>query len=397
MDSAPCKTIFALCSKAIMGHEEKCICNVCTCGRHKLCKPVHLTDAHIDAHTEYGDHFLSYPTQVVRGKPAPQELSVGGDFYGSTENREKFVLHALGPRYQIVKPAYQPNTAKLESLTTQRDNYQPWPGVTPPKRRQQPKWQSTSGTFDGTTTTKSDYVEMELPAKYVRKQQPYVKSEDKMDSVSTQGADYKPWQVTSIPTRRKTIAAPPRGPEDRDFRSTTDASYVAHQPTRELVKAPQNLTTDHNSKFEGSSTAKDAYQAWQIPPRYQRHRAKYTPSTAEFNGDTTYSNTYVPKTAERYIHPTPTYVPNMSKFEGKSTNKSDYMSPGKQSRVVDFSPRNVYVPTADDRDFLSTTRRQHDPKPLAQCEASQWMGQPRQHARDGHVHLVRPNTVAVDH
>ncbi|KAJ3272145.1 hypothetical protein HDV01_005910 [Terramyces sp. JEL0728] len=384
MGDVPRSTILLFTSKAIMGHDDRCICNVCTCGRHKLCKPVHLTDAHIDAHTEYGDHFQTYPTQVVRGKPAPQELSVGGDFYAR-------------PRYQIVKPTYQPNNAKLESLTTQRDNYQPWPGVSPPKRRQQPKWQSTSGAFDGSTTTKRDYVEMVLPAKYVRKQQPYVKSDEKMDGISTQEADYKPWQVSSIPTRRKTIPAPARGAEDRDFKSTTDASYVAHEPCRELVKAPQNLTTDNSSKFEGSSTAKDAFKAWQIPPRYQRHRAMYAPSTAEFNGDTTYSNTYVPKTAERYIHPTPTYVPNLTKFDGKSTNKSDYMSPGKQTRAVDFSPRNVYAPTSDDRDFLSTTRRQHDPKPLPQCEATKWMGQPRQHARDGHVHLVRPSTVAVDH
>lgn len=34
---------------------------------------------------EYNDFFLKYPIQVVRGKPAAQELKVGGEFYGSTE------------------------------------------------------------------------------------------------------------------------------------------------------------------------------------------------------------------------------------------------------------------------------------------------------------------------
>ena len=82
-----------------------------------------------------------------------------------------------------------------------------------------------------------------------------------------------------------------------DFKSTSIASYVAHKLYRELVKAPPNLTTDVKVKFEGASTAKDAYQQWALPPRYQRHRAEYAPSQAGFDATTTYKNTYIPKTA----------------------------------------------------------------------------------------------------
>ncbi len=114
-----------------------------------------------------------------------------------------------------MKPEYVPSKSKLESLTTQRDNYQPWPGVTPPKRRQQAKWQSTSGSFDGTTTNKSDYVAMALPPHFVRQQQPYIKSEDKMDGISTQSNDYKAWGVLSVPTRRKQTEAAKQTSEDR--------------------------------------------------------------------------------------------------------------------------------------------------------------------------------------
>ncbi|KAJ3306673.1 hypothetical protein HDV03_004303 [Kappamyces sp. JEL0829] len=370
-------------------HESNCLCTVCTCGRHKLCKPVKLSDSPIDAHTEYGDHFLNFPTKVVRGRPAPQELSVGGEFFAGTESREKFVLHTLPPRYKIVKPEYVPTKAKLESLTTQKDNYQAWPGVTPPKRRQQAKWQSTSGSFDGTTTTKSDYVQMTLPPHFVRQQQPYVKSEHKMDGISTQSTDYKPWAVNSVPSRRKAAEAPPRANEDRDFKSTSIASYIGHSHHRELVKAPQNLTTDMKVKFEGASTAQDAYQQWALPPRYQRHRAEYKPSQAGFEATTTYKNTYLPKSAERYIHPTPVYVPNLSKFDGKSTNKTDYLLPGPSTRVKDFSPRNVYQAITDDRDFVSTMRGQHTPKPLPHCVGADWMKMEREQTKDGHVHLKK--------
>ena len=200
-------------------------------------------------------------------------------------------------------------------MTTQIQDYQSWPGVTPPKRRQQAKWQSTSGTFDGTTTTKSDYVEMPLPTHFVRQQQKYVKSEDKMDGISTQSTDYKNWGVLSVPTRRKATQAPPQTSEDRyvytlfsnliitysDFKSTSIASYVGHTLNRQLVKAPQTLTTDVKTKFEGSSVAKDAYKQWALPPRYQRHKAEYTPSPAAFDATTNYKVTFVPKTAGTLI------------------------------------------------------------------------------------------------
>ncbi|KAL2918009.1 hypothetical protein HK105_202423 [Polyrhizophydium stewartii] len=68
-----------------MGHDGNCICAVCSCGRHRMCKPVKISDAPLDAHTEYCDNFTNFPLEVRRGRPAPQELTVGGEFHGSTE------------------------------------------------------------------------------------------------------------------------------------------------------------------------------------------------------------------------------------------------------------------------------------------------------------------------
>ena len=70
---------------------------------------------------------------------------------------------------------------------------------------------------------------------------------------------------------------------------------------RTLYKAPQTVTTDINVKFEGTSVAQDTYKQWKLPPRYQRHRAEYTPSSAGFDATTNYNSTYQPKTAGRII------------------------------------------------------------------------------------------------
>eukprot|EP00842_Homolaphlyctis_polyrhiza_P004609 jgi/Hompol1/5149/HPOL_001895-RA len=378
-----------------MGHDEKnCICAVCTCGRHKLCKPVTTSNAPLDAHTEYCDHFQKFPLEVRRGRPAPQELNVGGEFYGSTENREKFVLHPLPPRMKPRKEMYAPNDSTLDSVTTQRQDYRPWPGIAPPKRKEREPWVSTSGTFDGATTTKTDYVGFPLPPHYVRHQQPYVKSDVRFEGMSTQTEDFKKWEVTNIPTRRKPAAPPTINQEDRDFTSTTAASYIGHQVKRELVRAPQTRTTDGSGKFEAVSTTKEAYKVWELPPRYQRHKAEYHPSSAGFDGMTTYKDTFQVKSAERYVHPTPVYVPNESKFEGTSTHKSDFLPTGSIVRRSDFRPRNVYVPSVDDRDFVSTTRGQHNEKPLPHCEAGDWIKTGVETHKDGHIRqLVHPAAV----
>lgn len=291
---------------------------------------------------------------------------------------------------QLKKETYVANDAVMDSITTQRQDYQPWPGVKPPKRKDREQWVSTSGSFDGATTTKTDYIEFALPPHYVRHQQPYVKSESRFEGVSTQTEDFKKWDISGVPSRRKVIAVPTNNPEDRDFKSTTTASYIGHQVKRELVRAPQTRTTDGNGKFDAISTNKEAYQVWQLPPRYQRHKAEYVPSAASFDALTTYKDTYQKKSAERYVHPTPTYVPNDSKFEGKSTHKSDFLPTGNIARSKDFRPRNEYAPVADDRDFVSTMRGAHSPKPLPHCVAADWMQQGTTPHKDGHVRLASP-------
>jgi hypothetical protein len=153
------------------------------------------------------------------------------------------------------------------------------------------------------------------------------------------------------------------------------------------VRAPQHRTTDSNAKLEGQSTSKEAYTAWQLPPRYQRHLAEYAANPNPLDGTSTYTDTFVPKTVGRYVHPTPAYVPNQAKFEGQSTNKSDFMPTGKIVRREDFAPRNAYYQVKDDRDFVSTTHGSHSQKPLPHCVAADWMPLSREVQKDGHMRL----------
>jgi hypothetical protein len=113
------------------------------------------------------------------------------------------------------KRQYVPNPARLDAVTTQKVDFVPILDVKPPKRKEQPKWVSTTGAFDSATTSKTDYVTFPIPPAFVRKIQPYVKSKDKMDTVSTQKSDYLAWGKESMPPRRKVKQVAATQDEDR--------------------------------------------------------------------------------------------------------------------------------------------------------------------------------------
>lgn len=101
------------------------------------------------SNAEYSKNYLNLPTEVRRGKAAPQELKIGGAFYGSTENTDAYRLHAMPPRFQIVKAKYIKNEAKLESETTQSANFKAH-AVSVPPRRAAPKFVKSKDLFEGT-------------------------------------------------------------------------------------------------------------------------------------------------------------------------------------------------------------------------------------------------------
>jgi hypothetical protein len=94
---------------------------------------------------------------------------------------------------------------------------------------------STSGSFDGSTTTRSDYLSQPLPPKYHRKLQVYMKTNAPFMSLSTQKEAYQTWDLSKIPKKVKEERPYLPANDDRDFQSTTQASYVGHESKRVLA------------------------------------------------------------------------------------------------------------------------------------------------------------------
>ncbi|KAJ3037935.1 hypothetical protein HDV00_001214 [Rhizophlyctis rosea] len=372
-------------------HDGNCICAVCECGRHKLCQPVRVSEGKLDGHTEYHDNYLKYGVgKPPKGKPNLQNLAVGGDFYGSTENREKYTPHTL-PHTQPIRKAqaYAPNPGQFTSITTQRHDYPAWPGVRPPTKKERPVWVSTSGAFEGATTTRESYKTPKVPpgtGGRVRRNVEWVKPDTVFDASSTNKHDYRLWPT---PPRPKGRMAPPytAGVDDRDFKSTTGATYTQHDIPK-TVSAKRPVTVPAPTRFEGTTTTQEAFRKWDVAPPPRREKAAYTPSGDKFDGHTTYNNTYTPKALPPHTLQKPSYTFTPTPFSGTSTHRTDF-TPLPYSRPKDFRPNLAYVPVNDDRDFLSTMRKEHTPKSAPVCPAREWMeeGVDRVRGRDGHVYL----------
>ncbi|KAI8816671.1 uncharacterized protein EV422DRAFT_544456 [Fimicolochytrium jonesii] len=371
-----------------MPHGEQCICEVCTCGRHKLCKAVRTSDCHLDAHTEYGDNYLKFQSGPrTRGKAHPQQLDwKAGPFSSATESRDKFVPHAVEAHHPVPKPAYQRNDARFEDSTTSKSDYPAW-AVSPAQSKKPPAvYVENPVKFSGETTSNRDYKAFDVQPRNFHKAPEYMKPTTKFEDETTNHNDYKAWKVNP-----RVDAHPPAKHvdtrEDRDFRSTNAAAYTGGQLPR-VLPAPRPGYSANPAKFEGTTTNYDSFRQWALPPKDPRQKAAYVPNPSHFEDLTTYKTNYQPKSVEVSHRQIPRYEAPDTKFEGLSTHHSDYANPGRQTRERDFRPRVGYNAIGDDRDWLTTMRSQYTPKPVDQCPAVSWIPQERERHTDGHVYLA---------
>ncbi|KAJ3013516.1 hypothetical protein HKX48_005718 [Thoreauomyces humboldtii] len=311
------------------GCKEQCICAVCTCGRHKLCKIPQNSDCHLDAHTEYGDNFAGYQGGPrVRGTAHPQQMDwKTGKFDGETSNRRDYQAFAPQPRSFHKAAVYQKPTTVFHDETTNHSDYRAW------------------------------------------KVAPHANAHPPLKHVNTV--------------------------DERDFRSTAASAYLGNQLPKGEPMAPRQGYLPSTQKFEGSTTASDAYRQWELPEKNSKRQAAYVPNPTHFDDSTTYNSNYQPKTVDRTTRQMPTYQQPTTRFEGTSTNHSDFSAPGAQTRAHDYAPRNAYNPLVDDRDWTSTMRSQYTPKALARCPAVDWIPQERERHADGHVYLSDHSHPAV--
>lgn len=156
-----------------------------------------------------------------------------------------------------------------------------------------------------------------------------------------------------------------------DFKTTNAGDFITHAVTSQLVKpAPHMIPRD--TKFEGITTQKQDYQPWPVKAREMRKTKEWVVNPNPMDGHSVYHDSFGAKPIEKIASCAPKYQPLVTgKFEGVSTQFSDYQSYGNVKQREDFKPRSKLENKQDDRDFMSVMKKDHNHKPLPRCVAEE--------------------------
>lgn len=142
-----------------------------------------------------------------------------------------------------------------------------------------------------------------------------------------------------------------------------------------------------DNKFEGVTTQKNDFKTWPVKPREMRKKQEWVASPHRIDAHSVYQDSFGVKEAEKVHSMAPKHQPLVTgRFEGISTHDADYKSYPGVSRREDFKPRLKYEPKADDRDFLTVMKKDHDLKHMSPCAAIDLIHKPLEN-KDGHVFI----------
>lgn len=215
----------------------------------------------------------SYKPTVVM-KPSDQPFS------SVTSHRSDYVPHQLEPRSLAnkAKEDYRPSTQPFEDITTHRSDFRGLLGELTKSFKPQQIREETKARFDG----RSEFRD-----------------------------SFQPWGL-SLPEVHKPKAkeyVPPTG--NMDFNSTSHLAYVPHDVSPVVLRRPIERTRRNDAPFQGNTTMRDDFQAWDVHQQEIIRRPPEMPKIpGKFDGMTTFRAHYVPHS----IAMTQSYKPLQSTF-----------------------------------------------------------------------------------
>ena len=258
-------------------------------------------------------------------------------------------------RYQAKKrQSFRPKAksldhdAKIESITTNRNDYVSHP-ITPPPPKPVVTYKPPEGMMDGSTEYKELYQgKWAVPAKQMRPRPTRNDNNEPFDHKSTNTVEYV---VHTLQPREwcgpKNAYETPREPFDGISTVKTDfVDYGSIQPPKSLK--PQHQTMSSDQPFGGVSSYRHSFTPPAMPARFQRAKPVYAPSDKAFSGDTTFK---VDFPAPSGMKPTLSCKPPQNKmasdqpFESKTTSRMSYTKWELPSKVL--RPPVMYVSPAE--------------------------------------------------
>ncbi|KAM9311079.1 stabilizer of axonemal microtubules 2 [Gastrophryne carolinensis] len=300
--------------------KRKCICEICTCGRH---------------------HCPHMPTKIFEKSGKPCVL---------TEYVEKYPQYDNIQPQQSLKPKqeYQANRGKMEGVTTFKSDYIPYGATNRPVRPHQ-EYQPNPGQIELGTTYNRDFnahkVEPMVPARPMEKKHINMA---KFDTNPTYKEDYRAWGIQKRDLAKQEHTY--QSPTIKFGNSTTfqDDFFPKEILPRESYKPP-GVAKHSNIPFDGTTNHRTSYVPYEIEARHQRPKQEYKPSSQPFDDLTTHRINFKGTLGEitKSCKPDHGKVGSNSRFEGSTEFRDSFqpwsVSPTHVHKSYEYSPPSTQM------------------------------------------------------
>lgn len=378
---------------------KRCICEICTCGRHRCPHRPYLPIGGTDKPcllTEYATTYHPHPLQPREScKPAARAVDSDAPIEDKTTNRVDYIKHPLERPYHRAPDAYKKPAgdhdmlssytkdypekrvdpakaikhdagrqvqSKFEGEPTYTADYRKWDMDKPKKYGPEAGWQPPKDPFEGQSTFQRDYRRYnEPPRQPLRPNDAAVMSDTPFDGTTGYRNDYIKHPMGARFVKEKDMYKPSGVPIDglttfrRDYRGQPGDKTVSCKPDGRAVAS--------DAPFEDSTTFKTDYRKWPTERPYQHLADQYRKPDGDMDMNTTHKIAYQQHPLQRHaaIKPAPARV-NSGQFDGTTNYTSDY-KPWEINRVQPMMKPD-YQPNEAPFQGISTQKAHYIQHPL---------------------------------
>lgn len=250
--------------------------------------PFDDSTVHKDTYKKWDINFIPFSKPIECFQQPTQRMDGKTTF--QTDYPGHFGIHGRG----AVKPpeaSLEIPKAPFEKDTTTRLEYTEKNVVprTPAKPVERPP---TSRPFDSLTTFRRDYPWHTPGMRHmVRPQQELSQHKVPFEGDTSYGQSYKKWDIPSRLAKSKSDYRPPSA--SMDCSTTFRQDYRDHgQPLPAKSCKPVVFLEDNPNPFDDTTTHNVTYRPWDVKPSLGKQMPVYRPSSARFQGESTFKSHY---------------------------------------------------------------------------------------------------------
>ncbi|KAH0620008.1 hypothetical protein JD844_014501 [Phrynosoma platyrhinos] len=289
---------------------------------HKVENTYHPPTEKFGNTTTFQDAFFPREITFQRSfKPTVVTKLSDQPFTSITSHRSDFVPHQLEPKFQRSKEEYKPNSQPFEDTTTHRHDFRGLVGELPKSFKPEHSKVETKSHFDGITEFRERF---------------------------------QPWTVSLPEVRKAKEYIPPTG--SMDLNTTTHLDYIQHNISPVVLMKPLENSRRNNAPFQGNTTMREAFQAWDTcRPEIVKRTQEMPKPSGKFDDMTTFRAHYIPHNVvptQSCKPPKMAAVSSSVPFEDKTMYRTEYTPKKPEICPATYPSPPGYV-------FVSTDSRGH--------------------------------------